>query len=210
MSDDRWRPRTWPDHPDFMKVVDRYASATRKAILELADIKPSEGDLFLARVFTIAYALVVEMRQSDEPWHAAQREALQVIIKGLSDTLGEIRNLNAPTLEAIAIQAKIERAIASGEKLDEPIDWINPTIAWKIQTDGRPTDPKEFEAWIRRGIGQFLTRSGEQYVQDAMTHASALCRWTIGAFESMPKRQRGHPRETVVRTAIRSWTHNVG
>jgi|SRR5579863_4712723 len=203
MADDRWRPLTWPNDPGFMEVVDRYTPATRKAMLDLADIEPSEGDLFLTRVFTIAYALVIEIGHPDEPWQAVQREALEVIIQGLSDALGEIGNLNAPTREAIAIQAKIAQAIASGETIDEPQNWEDSTGTNKLQTAGRPTDPKEFQAWIQSPNGRFETMGGEQYVQDAIIQANALCRWTTAALKSTPKRQRGHPHEVVVRKAVR-------
>ena len=132
-----------------------------------------------------------------------QREALVVLIQGLGRDLKQIKNLNAATFEAIAIQAKIDERIKSGEKLDEPTNWVDRNSTFKHQTPGRPTDPREFQLWVRSGMGQLLTRGGEQSVQDALTKLNALCGWIEATLETTPKRGRGSTHEIVVRRAIR-------
>src|SRR4051812_22144008 len=115
--------------PDFIDVVNLYPPETSTAILNLADIKPNEGGVFLTRLFTIVYNLRKETEQPDKPWQAVQRKALQVAIKDFGHILEQLEGLNATTLEAIAIQAKIDEKKSLGkrklprENLNEPISW---------------------------------------------------------------------------------------
>jgi hypothetical protein len=202
MTHDVWRPLTWKD-PKFTKFASRYTDERRKDIACLAEVEADRRDLFLTRVLTLAYTLLMEIQELGRTITPKQRSDLKALSNILKDAKKRARNLEVPAFEAITIQARIEAASALDARWDLPIDWVDSEGEVHFRSPGHPTDPEESQAWAKTGIGRFLISGDDQGVQNAIGHLVALARWTSVAAKSNPKNKRGRPHEVVVRRAIR-------
>jgi hypothetical protein len=216
MAEGRWSLLTLSNDSDFLEVVDRYTPEDRERIVALGDIQKADEDRFLTAVFKIVCVLTIDLRQSKESDVPAEREQLKALREQLTalaqilkTTLEELADIQPSTLQAIAVQAKLEVALASGEKFEKPIEWADAEGQIVYETLGRPIEPAKSSAWLQSGIGRFLTQGGEPYVEDAITAIKSLEHWTCSALENSHGRI-GRPPEVIVRRAVRrlrlEWT----
>src|SRR5437764_10131292 len=105
MSHDVWRPLTWKD-PKFIKFASRYTDERRKDIARLAEVEADRHDIFLTRVLTLSYTLLMEIQELGTTITPKQRSDLKALSNILKDARNRAVDLEVSAFEAITIRSR--------------------------------------------------------------------------------------------------------
>lgn len=208
VDNNRWYPLTWKDEPEFMEFAKRYDDERLNDIVALALVQPEHRKEFLTQVLMIAQEAAIQIEKRKIVLAAKDRKQLESLRKTLKALNKRLGRLSPAITNAIAVEAKVEvtRALymmGKSETIDESIEWKDAEKNLVRTTPGRPGDAFDIQVWQEAGIGHFMTRGGEEYIQAVSAYIRDLSRWAELALSNNPKREPNRPNEVIVRGAIR-------